>query len=344
MQPILLVRNLIVYTNLKKTIMKRFLFITFISCFSLFSVNAQTTGSFQTSITFFSQQHTLAFYVPTTYNSVKSYPLVVALHGCGGNAVSFRNSLLSISDSLDAIILCPDFIGNQIIGANGQIIPNAIDTTINVLGYNIDINAVYLTGFSCNGQETFKQGWDEVYSFRGIIPFNAWIPMITDDYNFDSKIPTCICSGTADGSYTKNVTLYDSLIFHNGFGKFNSLPGIGHVWNYAGRVGELMECFNWIDSIYNANVQVDNPENYNFDMNIYPNPADNYLKINLENIKDNEVEVLVSNINGKLIYRENQISNTVIKVNTSDFSSGMYFIQLQTKSEIIGQKKFVIHR
>ena len=37
------------------------------------------------------------------------------------------------------------------------------------------------------------------------------MPSITNDYNYDSKVPTCICSGDQDPSYPNNVTLFNNL-------------------------------------------------------------------------------------------------------------------------------------
>ena len=141
-------------------------------------------------------------------------------------------------------------MGDQISGTNGQIIPNSIDTTIIDLGYNIDTTSVFLTGFSCNGQETFKHGLNAIYPFEGIIPFNSWITSITNDYNYDSKVPTCICSGDQDASYPNNVTLFNNLTTNEAIVKLNTLIGINHVWSYNNTTEELLECFDWKKSCF----------------------------------------------------------------------------------------------
>lgn len=317
--------------------MKTTLLSSILICLSFFNLKAQTTGGFQKTIDFNSTSHTLAYYVPTNYNSSVSYPLVVALHGCGGNAIAFRNSLISLSDSLDAIILCPDFMTNQISGISGQIIPNAIDTTIIDLGYNIDTNKVFLIGFSCNGQETYKHGWNSIYPFAGIIPFNSWIPSIAGGYNFQSKIPTCICTGNQDGSYSNNVTLYNSLINNNGIGKLNSMNGIGHVWNFSTRDNELMECFNWMNSLVTTSITNRSNQSRSFEM--YPNPAKDVLHI--KNKESEKIEIVIYNITGKVIF-ESTSTNNNISINTSNYSNGIYFTQLKTKQKVIWMRKFVI--
>ena len=224
-------------------------FLTLVLLISLSCVYAQTTGSFQTTISFNSSNHTVAYHVPTSYDSTIKYPAVVALHGCGGNAVSYRNSFKSISDSLNAILICPDFMGSQMSGSNGQLIVRAIDSTIIDLNYNIDTTKVYLTGFSCNGQETMKQGFSNIYPFKGLIPLNAWTPNLTG-YNYTTaNIPTCICSGTADGSHGRNQTIYNNLISNGKKARWNPMPGITHTSSFSTRDSEMMECFNWIDTL-----------------------------------------------------------------------------------------------
>ncbi len=227
--------------------MKKVYFLLLLSlCYKL--VIAQTTGSFQTTVTFNSSSHTLAYYVPTNYNSSNSYPLIVALHGCGVSAVTHRNSFVSWANTLNAILVCPDNSGGQMAGATGGLINKAIDDATG--GYNIDTTAVYLTGFSCNGQETMKQGWSNIYPFRGLIPLNPWLPNLTG-YNYASAdIPTCICSGTLDNSFSNSQTVYNNLITNNKQALFNPMPGINHMYSFTTRDAELSLCKDWIDNLY----------------------------------------------------------------------------------------------
>lgn len=325
-----------------KTItMKQLLLLSFFIGATLLNAQAQSVGSFEETISFNATNHTLAFYVPMDYDSTVSYPLVVALHGCGGSAISFRNGLSSISDSLDAIILCPDFMGNQMSGTNGQIITDAIDTTIIDLGYNIDTSSVYLVGFSCNGQETFKQGWNDVYPFVGIIPFNSWIPSITTEYNFDAEVPTCICTGDQDPSYPNNLALYDSLIDNGGTGRLNSMPGIGHVWTFANRDNELMECFNWIDSLQPVVIpaSVPNIGNNSSQFAVFPNPVEDQL-----NIKNNEtraLDIVIYDMKGTVVF-QTQSARESISINTSEYTSGIYLINIKSNEEVSWTQKFIV--
>lgn len=213
------------------------------------SLLAQKTGKFEEKINFSNADHTLAYYVPKTYDADKSYPLVIALHGCNGNGISFRNSLISVANTLDAIVVGPDFMGEQMHGNKGKIIISAIDKTINQYGYKVNEDQVYLLGYSCNGLETYKHGWGGMYPFAGIIPFNAWIPSTTEGFNFDSKTPTCACSGTKDGSYSKNSELINKLNANQGKGMLVTMDAIGHSWNFESRNQFILNCFDWFKTL-----------------------------------------------------------------------------------------------
>ncbi len=227
--------------------MKNFYFLVVLSvCVNLGT--AQTTGSFETTVTFNSTNHTLAYYVPTNYNSANSYPLVVALHGCGVSAVTHRNSFVTWATALNAILVCPDNSSSQMSGATGGLINKAIDNAVGA--YSIDTTAVYLSGFSCNGQETMKQGWSNIYAFRGLIPLNPWVPNLSGYLYANADIPTCICSGTLDNSYNNSQTIYNNLITNNKEAYFNSMPNINHQYNFSTRNAELTECKDWIDNLY----------------------------------------------------------------------------------------------
>lgn len=247
----------------------------------------QSTGSFLTSYTVNGSAHDLAWYVPTTYSSSNQYRLVVGLHGCGGSGVAYRNTLRNLSDSLDAIIVCPDNSGNQMSGAFSALITEAITTA--QTDYSIDGTAVYLTGFSCNGQETFKHGLNNIYAFRGIIPFNSWLPSVNPaDYNnYQGQVRTCVCSGTVDGSYNQNLSLHDSLSANGVETYWNSMPGIPHTTNFPEFDAEMMECFNWIDNSYNTAVSVGERYLKNT-FKVFPNPSNGHLSVEWTGAKSNQ--------------------------------------------------------
>ena len=285
---------------------------------------SQTTGSFEIDIPFNGSNHTVSYYVPTDYDESIDYPLFIALHGCFDNSTNFRNSLIEFSSSIDAIILCPDFKGDQISGMNGQLIIDAINETIN-MEYSIDTNLVYMTGYSCNGQETYKHGWDEIYPFAGIIPLNSAIPTVNNEFNFASSIPTCICIGTEDGSYNNNITLFNTFINSGGTGILNEMPGIGHEWYFSSRDDELLECIDWIKSLESSTLVNEN-NNIGSNIEIYPNPNNQYF-ITIKNKLKYPLVIEIYSSTGKIIKRKTS-QDLFVRVSLSSQNPGMYYAKI----------------
>ena len=69
---------------------------------------------------------------------------------------------------------------------------------------------------------------------------------------------------------------------------------------------------------------------------IYPNPSNNFIDIETTLI---DYSLSVFDIMGKLILKENVIQNKA-RINISNFSNGIYFLQLASGDSIIS-KKFI---
>jgi uncharacterized repeat protein (TIGR02543 family) len=74
-------------------------------------------------------------------------------------------------------------------------------------------------------------------------------------------------------------------------------------------------------------------------INIYPNPAKGVL--NVETNEFAKKKVTIYNTSGQVVDMISDINSYSFKVNIEKFSSGLYFIAVQTKTEIINLK-FVI--
>lgn len=74
---------------------------------------------------------------------------------------------------------------------------------------------------------------------------------------------------------------------------------------------------------------------------MYPNPANNYVNLNFENISlPKEINIL--DINGKLIKTYNQFSSNSIQLSTKSFSKGLYLLQISNNQGNIIYKKLVL--
>ncbi|MBL0031012.1 MAG: T9SS type A sorting domain-containing protein [Bacteroidetes bacterium] len=77
--------------------------------------------------------------------------------------------------------------------------------------------------------------------------------------------------------------------------------------------------------------------------NVYPNPFSNELVLNLQSGTENRLIEIVD-VNGKIVYKlalKNSLSDAV-KINTSDFSDGIYFLLIKNQSGGVMQSKKVI--
>jgi len=71
----------------------------------------------------------------------------------------------------------------------------------------------------------------------------------------------------------------------------------------------------------------------------YPNPANNYAIINV-NVQNNST-LVINDISGRVIFEQNiSSSDRMVKINTANWKSGMYYYQLKGENNIKAKKLF----
>ncbi len=75
-------------------------------------------------------------------------------------------------------------------------------------------------------------------------------------------------------------------------------------------------------------------------INLFPNPATNYLTIALGN-NTKKVELTFADITGKIIYTNIATDTQKVEVNTKDFAEGIYVVQIQA-ADFIATKKLIV--
>ena len=78
------------------------------------------------------------------------------------------------------------------------------------------------------------------------------------------------------------------------------------------------------------------------ELNVYPNPVDNHLTIDLGS-NHKKVQVTIADIIGKVVYTTKAKDTQRVEVNTNDFADGIYVVQIRAE-EFMGTKKFVIKK
>jgi len=83
----------------------------------------------------------------------------------------------------------------------------------------------------------------------------------------------------------------------------------------------------------------------NQDIKIYPNPVNDKLFVNLENVQLNVNQILLFNSNGKLVFLSEgtELKSKIIEIPTLNYNTGLYNLNLYTKQGVI-QRKIVIVR
>ncbi|NOU61286.1 BNR-4 repeat-containing protein [Marinifilum caeruleilacunae] len=80
-----------------------------------------------------------------------------------------------------------------------------------------------------------------------------------------------------------------------------------------------------------TSLEIDTNQENNMDLIVYPNPAKDYVTVDLKT--ENIQSLQLFDMNGRLIKTESAINNSRIKVNIQDVSSGMYLIKVQGESK-----------
>ncbi len=75
---------------------------------------------------------------------------------------------------------------------------------------------------------------------------------------------------------------------------------------------------------------------------IYPNPANNMLKIHLLYKKNQSCTIEINDVTGKKLLKQ-EYKNNYININTIDFSNGFYFVTIKTDNAITTKKIIINH-
>ncbi|MEA2042353.1 MAG: LamG-like jellyroll fold domain-containing protein [Bacteroidota bacterium] len=105
--------------------------------------------------------------------------------------------------------------------------------------------------------------------------------------------------------------------------KFNE--GTGDVTADEANGGAIIEVQNTPSWVLLGSSSVNEVSNLN--VNIYPNPANEFVNINLSEL-NNISEIAVYDITGRKVFTSATLNQSVISINTSDFASGLYNVVL----------------
>lgn len=193
------------------------------------------------------------FFLPSTYDASRRWPLVVALHGMGGDENSFFNAydngaLKRLAESRGYIVVCPK--GRQ---PTSMYFGPAEKDVLDVISemkreFAIDDDRVYLFGHSMGGYGSWSVSVNNPDLFAAIGPIaGGGTPLVTGRLKAIAHIPWFVVHGDADPTVPvdesrKMVKLGQDLGIKI---KYIEVPGGDHT-NIV--VPKMPELFDWFDA------------------------------------------------------------------------------------------------
>lgn len=238
------------------------------------------------------------------------------------NSGTFNLSSVAWSD--DIFISKLDSLGNfgwakQIGGTSDDIAyAIAVDTYDNV----------YITG-SFESTVDFDPNAG-TYNFTADSLFDMFITKLDNSGNF---VWANVAGGTnVDFSYSLALNVFDEVHLTGYFGGSNisfgstTLTNTGSVEMFITKLGNILTGIE--------------DQEANNSISLYPNPATDIFTVSFEkNIK--KIELSILDITGKIIYSTTESNTQQIEVDTKEFSSGIYFVQI-TSSDFVETRKLVV--
>ena len=109
--------------------------------------------------------------------------------------------------------------------------------------------------------------------------------------------------------------------------------------------GGFANCGNpesWANMNISFTSEVSENHDQKNEISIFPNPTNSSAIISFSNPKNENHSLLIRNIKGQLVQKIENITDRDIKIESGNLESGMYFIELQNNSGIVGRNKIII--
>ncbi len=195
--------------------------------------------------------------IPSDYDTNKTYPLLICMHGWGSNPIDLSKNFQKIPDLTGYILCCP--YGPQIMGRTSfgwgerDSAERRIRETIEYIQdrYKIDKERIILLGFSQGGMMAYYIGLKNVELFKGVIPIAGFYDTTFNQYlnnAKDKKIKFVIMLGADEPEYRTQANL-DGLnkLVKAGIGvSFQVYAGYGHT--IPGDIDfEIRRAIEWVE-------------------------------------------------------------------------------------------------
>lgn len=182
-------------------------------------------------------------YVPENYTPSRSWPVVVALHGGGGNDHDFIWLYLKQAKSKGYLVLVPKSMDVTWTFSDSQVVLAALQEVTSM--YNVDRGAIFITGVSDGGTFTYEFGLSNPEVFAALASVaGGFIPWPWHDFAHARKLPVYILHGAQD----KIIPVEFARSAREVLGKYGyplvyrELDDWAHAWPFS-RMGEIFGFF-----------------------------------------------------------------------------------------------------
>ena len=199
--------------------------------------------------------------LPDQFDSTKAYPLLVALHGYGGEPVNFSQAFRTTCNRLGYILCCPYAPEIQGLTAfswgdlerSDSLAERRIMASIALMRerYRIDTARTILCGFSQGGALAYRMGLKHAPLFRGAVPIAGFY-----DTTCTASLPRAreagfrlyILLGQLDSDWltASNLEAARALMAGGISYSLNTFAGVGHAFPGDADV-ELGRAIEWIE-------------------------------------------------------------------------------------------------
>jgi len=189
-------------------------------------------------------------YVPSSYNGSKTFPLIIALHGMGGDENSIFDQYANGAFKTEAerrgyIVACPKGRepASMYTGAAEQDVLDVMSEMQKA--YRVDLDRVYLTGHSMGGFGTWSIAMDHPDLFAAIAPISGG----GDPKKMDRivRIPELVVHGDSDNTVPvqRSREMVEAGRKTGAEIKYVEVPGGTHV---GVAVPAFKDIFDWFDA------------------------------------------------------------------------------------------------
>lgn len=187
-----------------------------------------------------------SLYVPEDYDPARVWPLVVALHGAGGDDRDFLWLWLRQAKSRGYLLLVPKSQDITWSFSDLQAVLLAVKE-VQAL-YQVEKRAVFLTGFSDGGTFAYEFGLGNPEVFAAIGPIaGALVPWPWRDLNASRQMPVYILHGALDNQIPVQMARQSrDILAHFGYRvSYHEHPEWGHTYPFS-RLGDLFDFFDQV--------------------------------------------------------------------------------------------------